>query len=36
MVHSITKVIVEYVGAIMDLQIPLLVIGRSEYSTMSA
>ncbi len=30
------EVIVEYVGAIMDLQVPLLVIGRRGVSIMSA
>jgi hypothetical protein len=30
------KVIVEYVGAIMDLQVPLLVIDRRGVSIMSA
>src|SRR3954465_10456083 len=34
-VHTITEVIVEYVGVSTDLQFPLLIIDRREVSTMS-
>ena len=33
-VHTITKVIVEYVGVSTDLQVPLLIIDRREVSIM--
>ena len=36
MVHTITRFIVEYVGVIMDLQMPLLIIDRRGVSIMYA
>ena len=36
MVHTITRFIVEYIGVITDLQIPLLIIDRRGVSIMSA
>ena len=35
MVHTITRFIVEYIGVITDLQIPLLIIDRRGVSIMS-
>ena len=35
-VHTITRVIVEYVGVSTDLQVPLLIIDQREVSIMSA
>ena len=34
MVHTITRLIVEYIGVITDLQIPLLIIDRRGVSIM--
>ena len=36
MVHAITRFIVEYVGVITDLQVPLMIIDRRDVSIMSA